>query len=114
VFGCRVYALPARANHPDKLLSDAQTGIFLSFVNTFKNILYYDMDSETVKTAQHAVFDEAMIDHPSLPPNARLLTLTSLSDPVPADLSDAITIPDLQLPFTPFIDTSLTMSIRVD
>jgi hypothetical protein len=70
VFGCRVYALPARPRRPDKLTSDARTGIFLGFAKTFKNIFYFDTSTETVKTAQHVVFDEAMIDHPSPPPNA--------------------------------------------
>jgi hypothetical protein len=45
VFGCRVYALPARPRRPDKLLSDARTGIFLGFSKTFKIIMYFDVDT---------------------------------------------------------------------
>ena len=41
-FGCRVYALPARPKRPDKLLSDACSGIFLGFGKTMKNVLYFD------------------------------------------------------------------------
>jgi hypothetical protein len=115
VFGCRVYALPARpARRPDKLLSDARTGIFLGFSKTFKNIMYFDVDTETIKTAQHVVFDETMVDHPDPPPNARLLALSSPSDPVlPAAVSDAITFPDIDFCFSPFINTFL-MNIQVD
>jgi hypothetical protein len=113
VFGCRVFALPARPRRPDKLLSDARTGIFLGFAKTFKNIMYFDTDTETIKTAQHVVFDETMLDHPSPPPNARLLALSSPSDPVPASLSDAITFHDIDFCFSPFTNTSL-MSITVD
>jgi hypothetical protein len=113
VFGCRVFALPARPRCPDKLSSGARTGIFLGFSKTFKNIMYYDLETETVKTAQHVVFDETMVDHPSPPPNARLLALSSPSDAIPSSLSDAVSFPDLDFCFSPFVDTSL-MTIRVD
>jgi hypothetical protein len=107
VFGCRMFALPARPRRPDKLhSSDARTGIFLGFSKTFKNILYYDVDTETVKTAQHVVFDKTMADQPSPPPNARLLALTSLSNDVPASVTDAISFPDVHIRFSPFYDTS--------
>jgi hypothetical protein len=62
VFGCRVYALPARPRRPDKLLPDSRTGIFLGFAWTMKNILYFDITTETVKSAQHVIFDESMRD----------------------------------------------------
>ena len=75
VFGCRLYALPARPRRPDKALSDSRTGIFLGFTKTMRNVLYYDTVSELVKTTQHCAFDEAMNDlaHGKKPPNARLL-----------------------------------------
>jgi hypothetical protein len=113
VFGCRVFALPACPRRPDKLTSDARTGIFLGFLKTFKNIMYYDVDTETVKTAQHVVFDETMVDHPSPPPNAQLLSRASPSDAVPATLSDAISFSDIDFSYSPFVDTSL-MTLRVD
>jgi hypothetical protein len=113
VFGCRVFALPARPRRPTKLLSDARTGIFLGYAKTFKNIMYYDTETETVKTAQHVVFDETMIDHPSPPPNARLLALTSPSDSVPASLTDAISFHDLDIHLSPFYDT-VSLVIGID
>jgi hypothetical protein len=39
VFGCRVYALPARARRSAKIVSDASVGIFLGFSKTMKNVL---------------------------------------------------------------------------
>jgi hypothetical protein len=101
------------AHDDPKLLSDARTGIFLGFAKTFKNILYYDLESETVRTAQHVVFDEAMVDHPDPPPNARLLALSSPSDNVPVSIKHAITFKDLDFCFSPFTNTSL-MTIHVD
>jgi len=41
-FGCRVYVLPPRVTHRNKLCSDTQTGVFLGYSQTMKNILYYD------------------------------------------------------------------------
>jgi hypothetical protein len=70
VFGCRVYALPARPRRPDKIHSNARTGIFLGFAKTLKTIIYFDTKSETIKTAQHVIFDESMKDLDSPPPNA--------------------------------------------
>ena len=76
-FGCRVWVMPARPNgrRPEKITPDARKGIFLGYSRTMKNILYYDLASELVKTAQHVVFDEAMNDLPAdaKPLNARLL-----------------------------------------
>lgn len=43
VFGCRVYALPAKAQDA-KSITDARVGIFLGLTSTMKNIiLYYDI-----------------------------------------------------------------------
>jgi hypothetical protein len=71
--------------------------------------MYFDLESETVKTAQHVVFDETMVDHPSPPPNARLLALSSPSDPVPVTISDAVQFPELDFSFSPFTNTSLML-----
>jgi hypothetical protein len=108
VFGCRVYALPARPRRPSKLTSDARTGIFLGFGKTLKNILYFDTETETVKSAQHVVFDEAMqdLDHP--PPNARLLGLHLSAIDNTTDFMNLDEIfPDIDIMATPFtkIDT---------
>jgi hypothetical protein len=102
VFGCRVYALPSRPRRPTKILPDSRTGIFLGFAKTMKNILCYDTETETVKTAQHVIFDEAMrdIDHP--PPNARLLatTLHEINDVDFIDLHESF--PDIDISTSPF------------
>jgi hypothetical protein len=87
VFGCRVYALPARPRRPDKLHSDSRTGIFLGFAKTLKTIIYFDVETETVKTAQHIIFDESMKDLDTPPPNAHLLGM-SLDACSPADFVD--------------------------
>jgi hypothetical protein len=47
-----------------------------------------------------------MADHPSPPPNARLLALTSPSDAVPASVTDAISFPDLDIRLSPFYETT--------
>jgi hypothetical protein len=54
-----------------------------------------------------------MVDHPSPPPNARLLALSSPSDPVPVTISDAVQFHDIDFSFSPFTNTSL-MLIDVD
>jgi hypothetical protein len=102
VFGCRVYALPARPRRPAKIISDARTGIFLGFAKTLKNIIYYDTETETIKTAQHVIFDEAMLDTDQPPPNARLLNI-SLDDIRDVDFIDLQeNFPDLDIVQTPF------------
>jgi hypothetical protein len=102
VFGCRVYALPARPQRPDKIHSDPRTGIFLGFAKTLKTIIYFDVESETVKTAQHVIFDESMQDVDTPPPNARLLGMQldaySHTDFVDLDTS----FPDIDIVSSPF------------
>mgnify|MGYP002176410837 CR=1 FL=1 len=64
-FGCRVYAVPAGPKtHPDKPVSNSCTGIFLGFHKTHRNVLYYDINTTTVKWTQHVTFDEGMNDLP--------------------------------------------------
>jgi hypothetical protein len=69
VFGCRVCALPARPHRPDKLVPDGRVGAFLGFSKTMKNVLYFDVETETVKPAQHVAFDESMNDLDFKPPD---------------------------------------------
>jgi len=71
-FGCHVYVLPPRATCRDKLCSDTQTGIFLGYSQTMKNILYYDITSWQIKMALHVVFDQAMSNSDTKTPNAQL------------------------------------------
>jgi hypothetical protein len=47
-----------------------------------------------------------MAEHPSPPPNARLLALTSPSDGVPASVTNAISFPNVDICLSPFYDTS--------
>ena len=112
VFGCRVYALPARPKRPDKAVSDARTGIFLGYTKTLRNIIYYDIESEVVKTAQHVSFDEVSQDLVDKPLNARMLQNAKLEDPVPiADLDHDY--PDIDISSTPFLALD-TLTLPLD
>jgi hypothetical protein len=117
-FGCRVYALPARPRRPDKALSDARTGIFLGFAKTTKNILYYDLKTNVVKTAQHAVFDEAMADVPIEKRSFNARLLNAGGDVGSIDLVDVAEIyPDLDVsrsPFTGFNTLTFPLDITSD
>ena len=113
VFGCRVYALPARPRRPDKIVSDARVGIFLGYSKTMKNILYYDSVSSSVKTAQHVAFDETMNDLDDKPPNARMLD--GLQNGQPDVLDAGVILPDLDVSFHPFSRfTTVTVSLEPD
>ena len=48
--------------------------------NTTKNIIWFDLDTERVKIAKHAKFDEGMNDLPitELPPNTTYLQRSEL------------------------------------
>jgi hypothetical protein len=59
-FGCRVYVEPPRPRRPAKSEIDARTGIFLGYAQTLKNLLYFDLESHEVKSAQHARYDECI------------------------------------------------------
>jgi hypothetical protein len=84
-FGYRVYVEPPRPRRPAKSEMDACTGIFLSYAQTLKNLLYFDLDSHEVKSAQHARYDEGMNDVPDPPPNARLVRFAQGGEPFPAE-----------------------------
>jgi hypothetical protein len=68
-FGCRVYAVPKRPNNRStaELNNDSRKGIFLGFAGSMKNALYYDLDSQSVQSCQHIVFDKgtANLDQPN-------------------------------------------------
>ena len=114
VFGCRVYALPARPHRPDKLVSDGRVGTFLGFSKTMKNVLYFDLETETVKPAQHVAFDESMNDLDFKPPNARLLD--GLRSGKLEDIMDLeVPVPNLDVSLRPFCDTvTVTMKLDLD
>jgi hypothetical protein len=50
-----------------------------------KNLLYFDLESHEVKSAQHARYDEGMDDVPDPPPNARLVRFAQRGEPFPAE-----------------------------
>jgi hypothetical protein len=61
-FGCRVFAKPPTDHRPDKAVHDTRTGIFLGYAQTMKNILYYDLETKTIRHCNHVEFDEGMRD----------------------------------------------------
>jgi hypothetical protein len=71
-FGCRVYVRPP-GTRTAKLAPHVDRGIFLGYEQTLKNIVYFDLATNTVKVNTHAQFDEGMNDVPTLPPNAEYL-----------------------------------------
>ena len=113
-FGCRVYALPARPRRPDRLVSDACTGIFLGYAKSLRHALYYDIATQTVKTTQHLVFDELFNeDDPSdRPPNARLLSSVDPAD-LGLDVTDVDTDPTFDVDSSPFTKT-VTFNFPLD
>jgi len=104
-FGCRVYARASGPKtHPDKAVPNARTGIFLGFHKTFRNVLYYDVDSGEVKWTPHATFDEAMNDVPIVdrPPNVKLLLNAAGKRPFTDDDVPDENIPELDVTTNPF------------
>jgi hypothetical protein len=113
-FSCRVYALPPRPNgrRPDRITSDARTGIFLGYTKTMKNVLYFDVETETVKSCQNVIFDESMNDVTDKPPNARLLDrLRPGRKRDIVDMRDAV--PDLEVSDQPFLALK-TITVSLD
>ena len=110
VFGCRIYALPARPHRSAKLHHDARTGIFLGYSRTMRDALYFDLKTQAVKEAQHVAFDEAMHDlKDDKPPNARLLSRGSdgkLPDVLDDSFNLPVEVPDLEVLTGPFTNIS--------
>ena len=58
IFGSRIYSKrPGR--RPYKLDRHSDTGIFLGYTATDKNVIYIDIDTGRTKTSTHVIFDEA-------------------------------------------------------
>ncbi len=111
VWGCRLYALPPRARRPSKIESDTRVGIFLGFCKTMKHAIYYDVETEVVKTAGHVRFDESMHDLDDKPPNARILA--SFRSGKSDDLDCSVNFPEFEVYHQPF--TSLeTITVPLD
>jgi hypothetical protein len=70
---CRVTAESPRSRRPAKSEINACTGLILGYAQTLTLLLYFDLDSNDVKSAQHARYDEGMNDVADHLPNARLL-----------------------------------------
>jgi hypothetical protein len=101
-FGCSV----RRASSPSptgKSEIDARTCIILGYAQTLKILLYFDLDSHEVKSAQHARYDEGMNDVPDPPPNARLVRFAQRGEPLSAEAENLEPL-DLDVSENPFQD----------
>jgi hypothetical protein len=78
-----------------------------------KNVLYFDVETETVKTAQHVAFDESMNDLHIKPPNACLLggVRSGQIEDIMEDID--VNLPNLDVSLRPFHDI-LTVSMPLD
>jgi hypothetical protein len=114
-FGCRVWVRPP-GKRPAKFVNNSRKGIFLGYLrHTTKNILWYDPETDRVKIARHARFDEGMNDLPvaDIPPNVAHLQRTQFGDAFPAekdevtvnDHGDVATLSDFGVENTPFLET---------
>jgi len=74
-FGCRMYALPRGSARSAKARENTTAGIFLGYSNSMHNVIYLDLKTNMIKTAQHVEFDELMTDtkYEDRSPNAQLL-----------------------------------------
>jgi hypothetical protein len=106
-----IYVEPPRPRRPAKSEIDARTGIFLGYAQTLKNLLYSDLDTHDVKSAQHARYDQGMNDVADPPPNARLVRFAQRGEPLPVEA--ALLEPlDLGVSENPFQDLR-TLSVPV-
>ena len=90
-FGCRVWIRPP-GRRSAKFRMNSRKGIFLGFLpNTTSNILWYDAETNRVKIAKHARFDEGVYDLPfhSSPPNVQHLTRLPQGEPVPMEAAES-------------------------
>jgi hypothetical protein len=113
-FGCRVWVRPP-GKRTARLTNHARKGIFLGYLpNTLKNILWFDVDSNRIKIAFHARFDEGMNDLPleAIPPNVQHLHRMQAGDPIPADTVSA-TITPFGFHLTPFLsERDVTVKVK--
>jgi hypothetical protein len=99
-FGCRVYVrLPG--NRSSRLDDHNNSGIFLGYSDTMKNIFWYDTKTHRVKLASHVRFDEGMTDSNDPPPNIRILQRHQQSI-IPPDAEIEIDPIDLSIDQSPF------------
>eukprot|EP00957_Ditylum_brightwellii_P036411 2756678-Ditylum_brightwellii.AAC.1 len=68
----RVYVRPpGKCRH--KLSNHINIGVFLGYIATMKNIIYYNLKTHRSKTATHAQFNEGMNNLETLTPNVKQL-----------------------------------------
>ena len=112
-FGCRVWVRPPHRRKA-KFKSTSRKGIFLGFIpRTTKNIIWYDVETERVKLAKHARFDEGMNDlhHDTIPPNVIHLQRTRDGQAFPIE-PDESSVPRFECRLSPFSHT-LTKTLKV-
>ena len=84
---CRAFVRPP-GGADAKFHSRSKKGVFLGFPkNTAKNIVWDDPETDAIKIAKHARFDEGMSDLPihELPPNALQLHRLNSGEHFPAE-----------------------------
>jgi hypothetical protein len=113
-FGCRVWVRPP-GRRKAKFLPNSRKGVFLGFLpNTTKNIVWYDPETNRVKTAKHARFDEGMNDLPTdlIPPNVVHLQRVQNGEALPAEAEES-SIAEFAFRTNPFSHTiSRSMTVQ--
>ena len=105
-FGCRVWVRPPGRRRA-KFIPNSRKGIFLGFLpNTTRNIVWYDVETEKVKIAKHARFDEGMNDLPTdqIPPNVIHLQRTQDGQPFPPEPTES-SVEEFHFTTNPFSHT---------
>jgi Reverse transcriptase (RNA-dependent DNA polymerase). len=102
VFGCNVYIRPPGRRH-SKLDKHVIRGKFLGYTSTMKQIYYLEENTNKIKVAAHARFDEGLANVPlqDLPPYARQLHKALGHSVPPPDDTDVVTPQDLDLLSSP-------------
>ena len=72
IFGSRI-TVRKPGLRKGKVNSHHYNGIFLRYAKTMKNYVYIDVNTNKIKTATHAVFDEAHYSQPTKPRGAQIL-----------------------------------------
>ena len=113
-FGCRVWVRPP-GRRAAKFRLNSRRGLFIGYLpNTTKNIMWYDPETNRVKIAKHARFDEGMNDLPfeSIPPNVQHLTRVRQGEPLPAETQESV-IDEFHFVTNPFSHTlSKVMKVK--
>ena len=104
IFGSRIVARKT-GKRPAKLSKHSFNGIFLRYAKTMRNIVYMDTATRRIKTATHALFDEAHFSFDDRPPGGQRLyqmglkEMSELKDKVPdSALKVVLTDPHATIP----------------